>query len=211
MKGFTEPKPREITIKFIRLLLLLSNKMQCHTSLSLGFITALLPFEQIYQRQSFFDALFQKEIFESKDGDRVFLFQKYLFTIVKELKQPEEILAVYTALTQAFKTIPDVFVSVFKDHSSLTHAVKVYTQKSDDTTEEIIDKGLALFKSMTQQHYTLSTKEYFAEFGFEGFKKHSNFGIKDNKDFIVQSALAVKFIKGKFDDSEATKFLNEFQ
>eukprot|EP01080_Neovahlkampfia_damariscottae_P001672 gene1672-441_t len=211
MKGFSEPKPREITIKFIRLLLLLSNKMQCHTSLSLGFITALLPFEQIYQRQTFFEALFQKEIFESVDGDRVFFFQKYLFTIVKELKNNDEILAVYRALTEAFKSIPEVFVPVFKDHSSLTHAVKVYTQKEENTTEEIIDQGLALFKSMTQQHYTLSTKEYFTEFGFEGFKKHSNFGPQENKDVIKQVALSLKFIKQSFDDSEAQQFLSEFK
>jgi len=202
MKGIIEPKTRDQTLKFLRQLLKTSNKIGSHSKHSLGFITPLLSFEQRYQKQVYLEQFYKKEIFDTPE--RIFLFQKYLFTLAKELTVLEEIISVYTPLTEGFNLIPLVFTDVFKDHASLTQVVKVYTAPT--SSEALIDCGLSLFKSMTQGHYQLSTKEPFTEYGFSGFKKHINFQnpLKDQCTIV-----SIKYMKKNFDNQQGLEILEE--
>jgi hypothetical protein len=103
-------------------------------------------------------------------GERVFLFQKYLFTLALELHLEDEIIAIYTTLKVAFESLPGIFTEVFRDHTSVKQVVSVYTQ---GTKEKIVECGLALFKSMAKEAQKLNTYEPFKEVGFEGFRKHT--------------------------------------
>jgi len=201
MKGLVEVKTREQTLKLLRQLLKTQNKIGAHSRHSLGFITPLLPFEQRYQKSVYLEQFYQKEIFDHPE--RVFLFQKFLFTLGKELTIPEEIISVYTPLTEGFNLIPSTFEDVFKDHHAMTQTIRVYTHGQ---TEQVSDVGLLLFKSMTQVNYTLSTKEPFKEYGFDGFKKHINF---TNPCKTECTASAIKFMKSSFDNQQGNEILEE--
>jgi hypothetical protein len=185
----------------LRQLLKTQNKIGAHSRHSLGFITPLLPFEQRYQKSVYLEQFYQKEIFDHPE--RVFLFQKYLFTLGKELTVPEEIISVYTPLTEGFNLIPATFEDVFKDHHAMTQSIRVYTHGQ---TEQVSDVGLLLFKSMTQVNYTLGTKEPFKEYGFDGFKKHINF---TNPCKTECTASAIKFMKTSFDNQQGNDILEE--
>src|SRR5690606_31444538 len=109
-----------------------------------------LVYSHIY---SYHEQLFQQDVFQSMLGERVFLFQKYLFTLALELHLEDEIIATYTTLKVAFESLPGVFTEVFRDHTSVKQVVSVYTQ---GTKEKIVECGLALFKSMAKEAQKLN-------------------------------------------------------
>jgi hypothetical protein len=202
MKGLTTEATRQVTMKFIKQLLFISNKIESHTSHSLGYITALLPFEESYQRTSYLEQLFQNDIFYHEKGERIFLYQKYLFSLVSELMMESEQITVYNILTNGFNINSNLFLEVFRDSESVTQAIRVYTEGN---TEQLVDAGLALFKAMTSKRYKLSKSEgFFSKIGFSGFRKHSSFKVftQDKKMILTCTDLIIKFLKnGGFNET----------
>lgn len=194
MKAVVSVKTRERTISFLKQLLIVSNKLQFFTAHSLGFICALIPFEKQYHSTLYCEHLFQKEIFEHPKQETVFLYQKYLFSLVSEVQSDSEKIAIYTTLMRGFDALPDTFADVFKDHHSMSHVVKAYAHGANDS---LIECALNLFKSMSRnkkKQGPLSTKEPFEDCGFKGFREHIQF--KKTKPELHD--MLAKFLKQHF-------------
>jgi hypothetical protein len=128
-------------------------------------------------------------VFEHENGVRVFLFQKYLFTLVQEIKEgnssshnEQAMLCIYRTLNRGFDSkIRSLFNDVFRDHHSMSHVVRSYTSSEND---KIIEACMNLFKSMSNdiRGTALVMKEPFQECGFPSFKKHRNFKVVQGEE-----------------------------
>ncbi|KAL0477265.1 Ras GTPase activating protein [Acrasis kona] len=180
---------RSSAIALVKQFLVISNKMEYSTSDSLGFITALIPFERQYNTTLYCEYLFQKAHFEHERGELAFLFQKYLFHIVSDLVTNVEKLNVYKTIQRGLELLRSHFNEVFKDYHSLTHVVKVYTSAD----ESVVEAALSLFKTMSNgmgsSSKSLNMVEPFEDCKMKGFRQYNRFD-KVDKDVQVKTKVS---------------------
>jgi len=182
MKALVGESTRDDAAALLKQFHMLQNKLHWHPRESLGYFCGLIAFDRQYSTNSFCDFMYQREVFEHPNGIRVFLFQKYLFTLVTEINtasanNEQAMLCIYKTLNKGFDSkIRALFTDVFKDHHSMSHVVRTYTSSEND---KIIEACMNLFKSMSNEirGTALSMKEPFQECGFGGFKKHRTFKV----------------------------------
>jgi hypothetical protein len=185
LKALVVESTRDQAVSLLKQLHMMQNKLQMHTRESLGYFCGLIPFDRQYSTASFLEAMFQHDVFYHEQGSIVFLYQKYLFTLVNEIKDSNQsnaneqaMLCIYRTLNSGFtdSKIRPLFSDVFKDHHSMSHVVRSYTSSEN---EKVIEACMTLFKSMSAdiRGTALSMKEPFEQVGFAGFKKHRNFQV----------------------------------
>ncbi|KAL9647335.1 hypothetical protein ABK040_011701 [Willaertia magna] len=205
MKGLTasDTSTRRTTVAFIKQLVQIGSKLKYLQQSQLGFYTALIPFDKQYNSVLFSDQLFTREMFEHDKGERVFLFQKFLFLLVTEIKDYTCEAAVYKTLARGFEAISDVFEPVFQDHFSMTQVIRTYSSSQDDY---IIEQSLNLFKIMSNHSKSrkLNIKEPFADCGFEGFKGHLTFNTVKAEVKKKSTQLVANYLVENFNEKEYT-------
>jgi len=202
-RALVDDRTRGAAVALVKQFLIISNKLEFATVHSLGFITALIPFERQYNSQLYCDYLFQKSHFEHPKGELAFLFQKYLFTIVSELPAENEKLNIYKTIQRGLEQLRTQFADLFKDYHSLTHVVKVY-QSADDN---VVEAALSLFKTMSNSMTTssLSMKEPFEECNFKGFRSYSKFDKVNSETKVKAINILVAYILKNFSTGSILK------
>jgi hypothetical protein len=196
MRALVDEKTRVPALALVKQFLIISNKLEFATINSIGFITALIPFERQYNSPLYCDYLFQAVHFVHPKGEISFLFHKTLFTIVSELTAESEKLAIYKTIQRGLETLKTQFVDVFKDYHSLTHVVKVYTSADDN----VVEAALSLFKTMSNgmSSSAMNTKEPFEECNFKGFRSYTKFDKVSSEVTLKATKILVDYILKNF-------------